>query len=137
MNSIPDSVRYLGLDDALQLHREVMLKTGSSPQPLRAPELLESALNRPQMAAYYEQADLIRQASLLAIGVAEAQAFLEGNKRTSFACLDVFLRLNGHSYNDDPLELAKQLEAVGSRVDSLDVATDRFEEWLRKRVSTS
>ena len=128
---------YLELDDALELHRQVMLRTGDAPQPLRAAGILESALNRPRMAAFYEGVDLIRQATLLAVGVAEAQAFLEGNKRTAYAVLDVFLRINGFALGGDPLEIAKQLEMLGARCDSLDAATGRFETWLRGRVVPS
>jgi death on curing protein len=87
------------------------------------------------MAAYYEDADLVRQAALLAVGVAQAQAFLDGNKRTAFAVLDVFLRINGVRYNGGPIELAQQLEALAERNDSLDAATSRFEDWLRETVA--
>jgi death-on-curing protein len=87
------------------------------------------------MASYYEQADFVRQAVLLAVGISQAQAFVDGNKRTAFAVMEVFLDLNGLEYSGDPLELARQLEAVAERGDSLDAATDRFEAWLRERVS--
>ena len=86
------------------------------------------------MAAFYEDADLIRQATLLAVGIAQAQAFLDGNKRTAFAALDVFLRINGTSFDGDPLELAQQLEQLATRADSLDAATGRFEQWLREHI---
>ena len=86
------------------------------------------------MAAYYEGADIVRQATLLAIGISQAQAFVDGNKRTAYASLDTFLRLNDVAFAGRPLDLAHQLEAVASRDDSLDAATDRFETWLRERV---
>ena len=89
------------------------------------------------MAAFYEGVDLIRQATLLAVGVAEAQAFLEGNKRTAYAVLDVFLRINGLALGGDPLDVAQELEALGARTDSLDAATERLEVWLRARIVPS
>jgi death-on-curing protein len=111
-----------------------MEQTGQPATPLRDTGLLESALMRPQMAAFYEQADLIRQATLLAVGIPQAQAFLDGNKRAAFAALIVFLRLNGLKYSGDPMALARQLEAVASREDDLDSAA-RFEAWLRERIT--
>jgi death-on-curing protein len=87
------------------------------------------------MAAHYEQADLLRQATLLAVGISQAQAFLDGNKRTAFAACDVFLRLNGLVFSGDPVEMAKQLETIASRPDDLAEATTRFEHWLRERVA--
>ena len=87
------------------------------------------------MAAYYEDADLIRQAAPIAIGISQAQAFLDGNKRTAFAAMDTLLRLNGLAFSGRPLDGALQLEAVAMRADSLDAATARFEAWLRDHVA--
>jgi death-on-curing protein len=131
----PRETSYLTLADAIALHDAVMRRTEYMPAPLREEGLLESALQRPRMAAYYEEANLVRQAALLAVGVAQAQAFLDGNKRTAFAVLDVFLRINGAIYNRDPIALARQLEALAERSDSLDAATGRFEDWLRGQVA--
>jgi death-on-curing protein len=86
------------------------------------------------MAATYDEADLIRQAALLAIGISQVQAFVDGNKRTAYAAVDVFLLVNGTQYVGDPLELARQLEKVAERSDSLSAATERFEAWLRANV---
>lgn len=131
----PDEIRYLSLADVIALHAETMERMGSYPAPLRAEGTLESAVLKPQMAGYYEQADLVRQATLLAVGISQAQAFVDGNKRTAFIAALVFLRVNGHPFNGDRLEFAKQLEAIAERTDSLDAATNRFEEWLRQRVA--
>jgi death-on-curing protein len=127
-------VQYLGLADTIALHAAVMERTGYAPTPLRDEGALDSALQRPQAAAYYEDADLLRQAALLAIGISQAQAFLDGNKRTAYATFDVFLRLNGIAFNGEPIALAEQLEEVASRTDSLEAATARFEAWLREHV---
>lgn len=86
---------------------------------------------RPRMAAQDENADLLRQTALLAVGISQARAFLDGNKRTAFAAVDVLLRINGQMFSGAPLDLARQLELVAERNDSLDAATDRFAAWLR------
>src|SRR5688572_19765116 len=110
-----------------------MERMGVRPAPFRAggEGLLESAVMRPQMAEPYEDADLIRQGAVLAVGISQAQAFLDGNKRTAFMAVDTFLRLNGYISPADSLENARQLEAVAERDDSVEAATDRFENWLR------
>jgi len=125
---------YLALADVLALHRALMQRFGWAPAPLRAggEGLLESALLRPQFAAHYEHADLLRQAALLAVGVSQAQAFLDGNKRTAFHVAATFLLLNRVDVTRlDPLEMARQLDAVAERTDTLEAATARFEAWLR------
>src|SRR6266571_8653507 len=127
-------IRYLTLADVLALHQTIMERFGLAPAPLRDEGSLESAVMRPRMAAYYSEADIIRQSALLAVGISQAQAFLDGNKRVAFAACDVFLRVNGLAFAGDPLELAMQLEALAERAGNLEEATDRFEAWLRTQV---
>jgi death on curing protein len=127
-------IHYLSLADVLALHQAIMEKCGFASAPLRDEGMLESAIMRPRMAAYYSEADIIRQAALLAVGISQAQAFLDGNKRTAFLTCDVFLRLNGLAFVGDPLELALQLVAVAERRSDLEEAIAVFEEWLRKQV---
>lgn len=129
-------VRHLSLLEVEALHIVVMERMGSNRSPFRAggEGLLESAVMRPQMAAYYEDADLVRQAALLAVGVSQAQAYLDGNKRTAFAALRHFLALNGLDFDVASIHVAHQLELVAERTDSLDAATARFEDWLRRHV---
>jgi death-on-curing family protein len=111
-----------------------MQRLGWSPAPPCAggEGLLESAILRPQFAAHYEGAEVIHQAALLGVGISQAQAFVDGNKRTAFHVTATFLLVNGVDVTRvDALELARQLEAVATRTDSLENATARFEAWLR------
>jgi death-on-curing protein len=127
-------VEHLTLARVIALHDEAMERTGSAYAPLRDEGLLESAINRPRVAEYYEGADLVRQATLLAIGISQNQPFVDGNKRTAYVSLLAFLRLNNHAFGGKPLDLARQLERVPERTGSLDQATDEFEAWLRDHV---
>src|SRR5579859_4064040 len=127
-------ILYLSLADVLALHEAIMRRTGFTPAPLRDEGALESAIMRPRMAAHYEQADLIRQATLRAVGISQAHAFADGNKRTAFAATDVFLDLNGKVFKGHGVDFAKQLEGVAARTTALDEATRTLEDWLRNRV---
>lgn len=125
---------YLTALDIEALHVFVMEKTGDEPAPLRDRPLLESAVMRPQTAAYYASADLVEQCALLAVGISQARAFVEGNKRTAFIAADVFLRANNCLFTGDSLEMAQQLEAVATRAGSVEDATADLTEWLRGQV---
>ena len=72
---------------------------------------------------------------MLALGISQAQGFLDGNKRTAFITADVFLRANGRLFSGDPLELARQLEAAAAREGSAAEAAPRFTAWLREYVT--
>ena len=125
---------YLSLADVIAIHESAMRRLGAEPKPLRDEGILESAVMRPQMAAYYEGADVIRQAALLGVGISQAQAFLDGNKRTAYLALNTFLRMNGLSYTGDRLALARQFEQFTERSHEPDEAVDAFEAWLREVV---
>ena len=127
--------RYLGLADTIAIQEFTMRRLGQAPAPLRDEAALESAIMRPRTAAHYEGVDLIRQAVLLAVGISQAQAFLDGNKRTAFQALDTFLVLNGMAYQGDPLALARWLVRLAERSFELDAATNDFETWLREHVA--
>ena len=61
-------VRYLSAAEVIALHRRVLRGMGWSTAPLRSEDLLESAIQRAQAAAYYGGADLVEQGCTMAIG---------------------------------------------------------------------
>ncbi len=123
---------YLTLLDVVAIHERVMRAGGYQPRPLLRSELLESALYRPQQAAYDEDADLIRQAALLAVAISEAQAFEDGNKTTAFACLDLFLRENGYLLHRAQRAVADMLIAIAGNREGREQTITALEALLRE-----
>jgi prophage maintenance system killer protein len=113
-----------------------MRRTGSLPCPLLHPDKLESAINRPRWAAHYEGANIVRQAVLLAVGISQAQAFEEGNKRAGFASADAFLRLNGVAFVGDSILFAGWLIVIAesSAGSQREESTEGFQRWLAEQV---
>jgi death on curing protein len=65
--------------------------------------MLESALARPQNLYAYEKADLFQLASAYGYRLAKNHGFVDGNKRTAFLIMFVFLKINGwHLYVPEP-----------------------------------
>jgi death-on-curing protein len=95
--------RHLTLLDVLALHEPAMAQSGALPFPLRDEGALDSAVARAQMVEDYEAADLFRQAATLITGISQAQAFVDGNKRTALYCGALFLSINGYELNDPQL----------------------------------
>ncbi|MGI8687309.1 MAG: type II toxin-antitoxin system death-on-curing family toxin [Thermomicrobiales bacterium] len=123
---------YLTLLDVVAIHERVMRAGGYQPRLLLRPELLESALYRPQQAAYYEDADLIRQAALLAVAISEAPAFEDGNKATAFACLDLFLRDNDYRLHQAQRAVADMLIAIADNREGREQGITALEAMLRE-----
>ena len=83
---------YLTLEDALELYAAIVDGTAEQAvQLLRSRSALEGALARPASYAHYQNADLALQAAVLAHGLAESQAFLDGNKRLALVAMLTFL----------------------------------------------
>ncbi len=118
--------QYLSLADVIAIHERAMRLLGAAPNPLRGEGLLSSAVMRPQMAAYYEGADIVRQAALLGVGISQTQAFLDANKRTAYLALNTFLRMNGWTNSGDRLALARQFEQFAGRSSDVDAAINAF-----------
>lgn len=128
------TTQYLSLADIIAIHESAMRRLGDEAKLLRDEGILESAVMRPQMAAYYEGADIARLAALLGVGISQAQAFIDGNKRTGYLALNTFLRMNGLTYIGDRLVLARQFERFAERSNDPDEAIDAFEAWFRQYV---
>jgi death on curing protein len=135
MSEKHSQVRYLIAADVIALHAEMMRDMGHAPAPLRDAGLLESAVLRPQTAAYYEHAGIVRQAALLGAGIAQNQPFIDGNKRAAYLAMLIFLRVNGRPFHGDRMELARRIEGLGAREGSLEDATRHLEAWLEQYVT--
>jgi death on curing protein len=91
-----DEIVYVSLNEALVLYAEIKgLTRESVDAEVRDLGLLDSALARPMHAATYGAADLAEQAATLIWGIAENQAFLDGNKRLALVVTLTFLEVNG------------------------------------------
>lgn len=87
--------RYLTLQDVLGIH-DIQLALFGGASGVRDPGQLEAALFRPQTGYY---ADVIQQAAALWESLSQNHPFIDGNKRTAFASMHVFLLINGIGLN--------------------------------------
>lgn len=100
-------VIYLEFIDALELYAAIIGSTTAvAADQLRSSAGLEGALARPRSYAHYQDADLALQAAVLAHGIAESQAFIDGNKRLALVAMLTFLELNGYRLEASDPELA-------------------------------
>jgi death-on-curing protein len=89
-----------------------LAQTGES-HFVRDIRLLESALARPRNFFGYGEENIVVLAVALMAGIAQAHAFEQGNKRTAFAAMRLFLRVNGYDTSfDDTVSWADQMIAL-------------------------
>ena len=76
------------------IHADSLALFGGS-AGIRDDGLIESALGSAQNAWFYGRGDLFEVAASYAFHLAQAQGFIDGNKRTGLAAALVFLEYNG------------------------------------------
>jgi death on curing protein len=91
---------YPTVAEATQIHKQLIDEFGGT-HGLRDNGRLEAAILRPQTGYY---GTLAEEAAALMESLTNNHAFLDGNKRTSFAVADTFLRLNGFYLEINPSE---------------------------------
>ena len=89
-----DEPTFLTIDEVILLH-EISLEEHGGADDIRDWGAFESAVTQPQNDFWYGRADLFGIAAAYAYHIAEAQAFMDGNKRTAMASALAFLELNG------------------------------------------
>lgn len=82
------------VDQVIEFHAELIADTGGEAGILH-PGDIEAAVHRAKDPAYDEEASLFLRAAYLVRGIAQDHPFVDGNKRTAFETMDVFLRRNG------------------------------------------
>ncbi len=91
------NLRFITLDETMQLHAKSLALFGGS-EGVREPGLIESALASAVNERAYGRGDEFAVAAAYAFHLSQAQAFVDGNKRTAVAASMMFLRLNGHPF---------------------------------------
>lgn len=127
---MPNEPNWLPVEVIIEHNRLELAETGEH-HFVRDIGLLEGALARPRNAFAYGEEDIIALAVVLMAGVSRAHAFEQGNKRTAFAALRLFLRANGYDTAfDDSVSWADQMVRVLER----DTTEDDFAALIRPFV---
>ncbi len=109
---MPNEPHWLPIEVVIQHNRLELAETGER-HFVRDLGLLESALARPRNFFSFGEEDIVPLAVVLLAGIARAHAFEQGNKRTAFAAMRLFLRANGYDTSfDDSISWADEIIAL-------------------------
>ena len=106
---------FLRIEQVGKLHRDGLAEYGGS-DGVRDAAGLESAVMHPQNVYFYGSGDLFEIAAAYAFHIAEAQAFIDGNKRAAASSALAFLRINGVNIDFDSMPaLHEAMIAIANR----------------------
>lgn len=116
--------KFLAYAEVLAIHADQIVSFGGT-VGVRDEGLLESALAQPQVTfdEKFLHSTIYEQAAAYLYHLAKNHPFVDGNKRTAFAVMDTFLRVNGYRLtltNEDSYTLV--LQAVTDQMDKSAIA---------------
>ncbi|MBX3588730.1 MAG: type II toxin-antitoxin system death-on-curing family toxin [Ramlibacter sp.] len=112
------------------VHEEQLAEHGGAPG-VRDAGLFESALARPLQLANYAEPDAAALAAAYGCGLARNHPFIDGNKRTAFVAVELFLALNGFELLADDASCVLTM----LRMAAGEMAEDAFAAWLHTHIA--
>lgn len=124
-------MRFLTLNELLTLHKRILAQSGGS-AGIRAIGGLESALAQPRMTFDGQELypTLAEKAAALGFSIIQNHPFVDGNKRTGHAAVEIFLILNGFEL-DKPVD---EQEEIFLQIASGKMDRAAFADWLRSAI---
>ena len=126
--------RYIWIleDVVYAIHNEQIAEHGGL-QGIKDLGLLQSALARPQNLASYGESEIAQLAASYGYGISRNHPFNDGNKRTAFVVVELFLILNGYKLcADDAACVVTMLD-----VTSGEISEAAFASWIRDHIIKS
>jgi len=118
---------WIDTEVILAIHDEQLAEHGGS-AGLRDRGMLESALARSRNVAAYADPDFADLAAALGTGIVRNHPFVDGNKRTGFVAVELFLALNGYALIADDADCVMTVLALAAG----DMKEKAFANWLRE-----
>ena len=124
-------MRYLALNEVLELYRQVMARTGGA-EGIHDLNGLDSAIAQPRMTFGGEELypTIVEKASALGFSLIMNHPFVDGNKRAGHAAMETFLVLNGFEIKASIDEQEKIILQVAAG----EMKREAFTEWLRAHI---
>ena len=124
--------RWLERHAVLLLHEESLAIFGGA-SGLRDEGLLDSALGRaPNRKAYSPQCSVADLAAAYGYGLAKNHPFVDGNKRTAFLALGLFLEINGSRLVATQVDAIQTMLALAAG----DLTEDELARWIGRNLAS-
>ena len=123
------SWRWIATEVLYAVHAEQLAEHGGL-AGLRDANALESAVARAEQLAHYGVPDAADLAAAYGFGIARNHPFSDGNKRTAFVAVELFLALNGHELVATDADCVLTMLGVAAG----DTEESAFAQWIRQHI---
>ncbi len=129
MTASKQTWRWIQAELISAVHDEQLAEHGGG-QGVRDANLLDSALARPKQLAHDGVPDAADLAASYGYGISRNHPFVDGNKRTAFVAVELFLLLNGHELVANDADCVMTMLSVASG----DLSEAEFAAWIRLHI---
>ncbi len=121
--------RWVLLDVAKAVHARQIGEHGGI-HGIRDESLLSSAIDAPKNSFHYGVTSLPELAAKYAQALASNHPFADGNKRTAYICMRLFLKLNGYDIKADGAEKVRLMTLVAAG----EMSVEAIAAWLHEHL---
>jgi death-on-curing protein len=122
------NIVFLETEDLIEINKKVVKDYGGL-SGVRDISLLESACHNPQNLHFYQNADFFEMSVSYAFSIIQNHPFLDGNKRTAFASMIIFLNQNDVEINLTDIDEAVEIMV---KIATKKISFDNMVKWLKK-----
>ena len=129
---VGNAVRFLTLASILDVHARILAAYGGAEGAVRDFDALQSAMARPENYLRHEDPDasVYTLAALYGHGLSRSHAFADGNKRTAWLAMRIFLSFHDHKVSATVDEIRSVMLAVAKGAMPVPALAD----WLKAHV---
>ena len=121
--------KWIATEVLYAVHEEQLAEHGGL-AGLRDANALESAVARAEQLAHYGEPDAADLAAAYGFGIARNHPFSDGNKRTAFVAVELFLALNGYELVASDADCVITMLSVAAG----DIEETAFADWIRQHM---
>ena len=129
MTASKQTWRWIQVELISAVHDEQLAEHGGG-QGVRDANLLDSALARPEQLAHDGVPHAADLAASYGYGISRNHPLVDGNKRTAFVAVELFLLLNGHELVVNDADCVMTMLSVASG----DLSEAEFAAWIRLHI---
>ena len=124
-------MRYLSINEILEIHNQIISSSGGT-RGIRDLNALESAVSQPRLTFDKKDLypDIVTKASSLCFALVMNHPFIDGNKRTGHAAMEIFLILNEYEIDADVAEQEQVMVDLASGK----ISRESLSRWLNSRI---
>lgn len=119
-------VRFFTVSQVKAIHQQQILMFGGSPGILDEGKLESTVYRARNLFGYNQKATIYDLAASLGWGMAKNHPFVDGNKRTAFVIMAVFLQINGIILIASEVDVVNIMLAVAAA----EISEEQLSHWL-------